>query len=95
MSGDIFFGFDKLMPLGSQGNDGYVDSPTFDAFGDLLNAALAHTYPAQLAEITEGQYQMLYSFCRLSARDYNAVIRVIRTYRLHAWSVLKSNFAQG
>lgn len=80
MSGDIFFGFDKSLPSGKRGNDGYVDSPTFDAFGNLMNEALAQTHPKQLEAITESQYQMLYNFCGLSQAEYNAVIHAMRTY---------------
>lgn len=80
MSGDIFFGFDPSMPVGKRVNDGYVNSPTFAAFGELLDEALAQTHPAQLEEITEGQYQMLYDFCSLSTVDYNSVIYALRSY---------------
>ncbi|VWX62579.1 hypothetical protein VARIO8X_60346 [Burkholderiales bacterium 8X] len=45
-----------------------------------MNEALAQAYPKQLEEITEGQYQMLYNFCGLSAADYNAVIGAMRKY---------------
>jgi len=45
-----------------------------------MDEALAQTHPKQLEEIKEGQYQMLYSFCRLSAADYNTVIHAMRVY---------------
>ena len=80
MSGDIYFGFDNSQKIREGRNDGYVNSPTFAAFGELLDEALEKTLPEQLEEIKEGQYQMLYSFCRLSAADYNAVIYALRNH---------------
>ncbi len=68
------------MPAGKRANDGYVNSPTFDAFGDLMDAALAETHAKQLEKIREGQYQMLFNFCDLSAADYNAVIQTMRAH---------------
>ena len=78
MSGDIYFGIDKSLPRGV--NDGYVNSPTFMAFGDLLDEALAQTHSKQLEEIKEAEPMALYNFCRLPAADYNAVIRTIRNH---------------
>jgi hypothetical protein len=80
MSGDIYFGFDKSDPEKWEKNDGYVNSPTFAAFGELLDDALGQSHPSQLGEIKESQYQMMFNFCRLPAIDYNSVIRAIRTY---------------
>lgn len=80
MSGDIFFGFDSSLAVGDRANDGYVNSPTFSAFGELLDDALSQTHPEQLEEIKEGQHQMLYDFCGLTALDYNLVIRALRTH---------------
>lgn len=68
------------MPEGQRVNDGYVNSPTFDAFGSLMTEALGPGHSQLLEEITEGQYQMLYDFCGLSATDYNTVIHAMRTY---------------
>lgn len=79
MSGDIYFGYNKSNPQKWEKNDGYVNSSTFDAFGDLMNEALAQTHPRPLAQITESRYQMMYDFCGLSAADYNAVIHAMRT----------------
>lgn len=80
MSGDIYFGFDSAMPVGKQGNDGYVNSSTFMAFGELLDEALLKTHLQQLEEIKEAEAMMLYNFCRLPASDYNAVIGAIRIH---------------
>jgi hypothetical protein len=80
MAGDIYIGYDLSQPSGKQSNDGYVSSLSFLAFGNLLNEILATSYPLQLVSIKEGEAMMLYSFCGLSARDYNDVIRVIRNY---------------
>lgn len=80
MSGDIYFGFDRTKPVGQWVNDGYVDTPTFLAFGDLLDAALEQSCSGKLAEIKESEVQMIYNFCRLDALDYNTVIRAIRMH---------------
>lgn len=80
MSGDIYFGFDKSNPRQWRKNDGYVNTPTFMAFGDLLDAALAKDYSALLEVIKEGEPMAMYCFEELSAPDYNAVIKVMRTY---------------
>lgn len=80
MSGDIYFGFDKTKPVGTWHNDGYVNTPTFMAFGEFLDAALAEKHPVLLEVIKEGESMAMYCFYDLSASDYNAVIHTIRTY---------------
>lgn len=80
MSGDIYFGFDKSNPEKWEKNDGYVNSPKFAAFGELLDEALGQSHPSQLEVIKEGRYQMMYNFCQLSPADYNAVIHALRNY---------------
>lgn len=80
MSGDIYFGFDKSDPMQWKKNDGYVDSPTFMAFGDLLTEALGETLPGLLDDIKRDEPMAMYNFCRLSAHDYNAVVHALRSY---------------
>jgi hypothetical protein len=80
MSGDIYFGFDKSNPEQWQKNDGYVDTPTFMGFGDLLDAALAKEYSEPLEVIKAGESMAIYCFNDLPASDYNAVVNAIRNY---------------
>jgi hypothetical protein len=80
MSGDIYFGFDKSNPQQWKKNDGYVNSPTFMAFGDLLDEALAKNHPEALEDIKEGEAMAMYKFSDLSALDYNKVIATMRKY---------------
>lgn len=80
MSGDIYFGLDKSNPEQWQKNDGYVNSATFMAFGDLLSEALAKDYEALLEIIKEGEPMAIYCFNDLSAPDYNFVIIAMRKY---------------
>lgn len=80
MSGDIYFEFDRTKPLGQWVNDGYIDTPTFLAFGGLLDAALEQSCSGKLAEIKESEVQMIYNFCRLDTLGYNTVIRAIRIH---------------
>lgn len=80
MSGDIFFGFDKSQPEGQRRNDGYVNSATFDAFGDLLDAALEGNYDEILCAIKEGEAMSMYCMDELPAGDYNAVIHAMRAH---------------
>jgi hypothetical protein len=80
MSGDILFGYDKSNPQQWQENDGYVNSPTFMAFGDLLDEALAKIHPEALEDIKEGEAMAMYKFSDLSALDYNKVIATMRKY---------------
>lgn len=85
MSGDIFFGFDKSQPEGQRRNDGYVNSATFDAFGDLLGAALRGKYDEILCAIKEGEAMAMYCMDELSAQDYNTAIHAMR---LHIHSLI-------
>ena len=80
MSGDIYFGFDQSKPNEESRNDGYVNSRTFDAFGDLLDEALAKKYPKILETIKEAEAMAIYNFCWLDAPDYNLAIHAIREY---------------
>ena len=78
MSGDIFFGVDKSLPQGV--NDGYVNSPTFMAVGDLLGEALAESQQDALEIIKEAEPMAIYSFNDLSVLEYNSVIAAMRKY---------------
>jgi hypothetical protein len=80
MSGDIWFGFDKSSERPSKLNDGYVNSRTFMAFGDLLDAALKEKHAAVLESIKEGEPMAIYDCSRLSATDYNALIAAMRSH---------------
>lgn len=80
MSGDIYFGLDKSNPDKWERNDGYVDSPTFMAFGDLLDQALVKDHLISLKIIKEGEAMAMYCFEDLSALDYNNVIHAMRAY---------------
>jgi hypothetical protein len=80
VSGDIYFGYDKSDPLAWKKNDGYVNSRTFMAFGDLLDAALKSGNAAALEVIKEWEVVPMYDFNPLSAADYNAVIAAMRTH---------------
>lgn len=78
MSGDIYFGLDLSVP--DSYNDGYVNTPTFMAFGDLMEEALSKDYSSQLAIIKESEPMAIYSYIELSRVDYNSVIRAMREY---------------
>jgi hypothetical protein len=80
MSGDIYFGFDQSQPVGRKRNDGYVNSPTFLAFGGLLDAALEGKCDEILEVIKEGEAMAMYCMDGLPASDYNTVICAMRTY---------------
>ncbi len=78
MSGDIYFGIDMSLPSGL--NDGYVNTATFEAFGDLIRDALSNKYKTELEIIVEGEPMSIYSFVELSSIDYNNVIKQIRMH---------------
>lgn len=80
MSGDIYFGFDKSNPERWQRNDGYVNSATFMAFGDLLSEALSQDHEDLLDVIKEAEAMAIYCFEDLSSPDYNSVIKSMRRY---------------
>jgi hypothetical protein len=80
MAGDIWFGYDDSDPQSIKRNDGYVNSATFIAFGDLLDAALRDDYPVVLETIKESEAMRIYDFGPLSTEDYNAAIHAIRAH---------------
>jgi hypothetical protein len=50
------------------------------AFGDLLDEALGKAHPDFLEDIKRDEPMAMYSFCRLSAQNYNLAIATMRKY---------------
>ncbi len=80
MAGAIYFGSDKSKQEGRRSNNGSVNSLTFSAFGELMDAALCGLDPAILASIKEPEPLMMYEFRGLDADEYNLVIRTMRQH---------------
>jgi len=80
MAGNIYFGFYPSQPVGSKGNDSYVSTSFFQAFGDLLTESLSERCAPQMEQIKEMEVLMLYEFTGLSSSDYNLVIQTIRRH---------------
>ena len=79
MAGDIYIGFDSTKTGKSVHNDGYVNSGTFQAFGDFLDEALKD-FPDILEKIKIYQYSAIYSFVGLSKYEFNTAIATLRNH---------------
>ena len=80
MAGDIYIGFDSTSPGKCDYNDGYVDSRTFKAFGELLDDALTEEFPILLEKIKIYEPMAIYNFFELSKMDFNLAISAMRMY---------------
>ena len=80
MAGDIYIGFDSTQAGKPVYNDGYVDSRTFRAFGDILNEALLEDFPDLLEKIKVYEPMAMYNFVELSNSEFNSAIAALRKY---------------